>query len=210
LTGAPDAGSARALSEYRTTEYQTTNDELRSKYTVLQPGETGYEYQQELRAEVAERVVEIDKTMAASRLTAPVRVERIVRHGAQVFGEDVWYGDIVNQDDFDHGFDRWFAGERPDLTGLRWRDAGYASTSANPAKIEEFGGRWRQSNSEYDGEPIVMHIDAPAGVGAIQLSDMDYEAELLLARGLTYEVIADHGVGEDGYRRIDVKVVPDE
>jgi hypothetical protein len=212
VVGPPGMGSVRALSEYEGPEYEATNSYLRhgpSEVDKHEPGSIWRDVAETGNAENAARVVEIDKTMAASRLTAPVQVERVIRHGKAVFGEQAWYGGVVDFDDWDHGTDRWEAGERPDLTGVKWRDAGYVSTTADPKVAEEFGSRWRQLNSRVEGEPVIMRIAVPTDVGGVQLAEMGHAAEILLERGLTFEVTADHGVDSDGYRRIDVRVVPD-
>lgn len=86
-----------------------------------------------------------------------------------------------------------------DLTGMEWREDAYSSTTSDPAMAETFA----------EGDDAVhMRILAPAGVGAVELSDGSYESELLLQRGLTMRVVADHGVDAKGIRRIDVEVVP--
>ena len=53
-----------------------------------------------------------------------------------------------------------------------------------------------------------MTITVPAGTGAVQMSEIDHEAELMLERGLRYRVVADHGVDDGGVRRLDVEVLP--
>lgn len=206
LTAPAGHGSVRALSEYEGYHYSNTNSYLR-KIRDTSPDDPLY-------ADDARRVAEIDKTMAVSPLQEDVRVDRIIQHGAQVFGKQAWYGDVVDLDepDFDvqdEQWERWEAGARPDLTGLRWREKGYSSTTADPKVAEEFGGRWRETNEPSEGEPVIMRILAPKGTGAVQLAEMGHAAEILLQRDLTFEVAADHGVDADGYRRLDVRVVPD-
>lgn len=216
-------GSVRALSEYEGVEYQTTNNHLRHGPMADSPSMKGHvtERVHEQDAEAAARIKEIDKTMAASRLTEDVQVERVIQHGGTVFGS-AYHNADMNSDDFDRqdaGFARWQAGERPSLTGMRFRDKGYTSTTADPEVAKRFGERWARFAKENpggsDGEPVIMKIQVPKGTGAIQLSPMfsgrkggPGAAELLLDRGLTFEVTADHGVDGDGYRRIDVSVVP--
>jgi 8-oxo-dGTP pyrophosphatase MutT (NUDIX family) len=212
IDGPPGVGTARALSEYEGLEYQHTNTYLRGGYRGnLKPG--GEPVTGTFLEGTPERIAEIDKTMAVSRLHSDVRVDRVMKEGFQVFG-DAWYGDVMpmSEKDFekqDRDFERWEAGERPDLTGLRWTDAAYQSTSADPAVAPRFGKRWPASNSATDGEPIIIHMFVPAGTGGIQLSEMGHDAEILLERGLTMLVEADHGVGTDGFRHLDIRVVTD-
>jgi len=211
LTGPPGMGSVRALSEYEGVEYQSANTFLRGGYKDARTGAPASGNEDFLEG-VPERIAEIDKTMAVSRLTADVKVSRVIKEGKRVFGEQAWWNADMNSDDFDvqdAGFERWQAGERPDLTGLRWKELGYSSTTADPAVAEDFGKRWPASNSEMDGEPVIMTILVPKGTGGVQLAEMGHAAEILLQRDLTYEVVADDGVGSDGFRRIQVRVVPD-
>jgi HK97 family phage portal protein len=207
LAGPHGMGSVRALSEYEGVEYHDTNTFLRGK---VRPADDELSRQHD--REVQARVAEIDKTMAVSRLTADVQTHRIVKDGSATFGRDAWYGHIIdwNTDDFDaqdQQIERWEAGERPDLTGLRWTDPGYVSTSVSDDVVQAFGGRWRQSNRALAGEPVIMRVLTPKGTGGVQMSGMDAEAEILLQRGLTFEVAKDHGVDSDGFRRLDVTVL---
>lgn len=196
LTGPPGIGSARALSEYEGLEYGTINGALRSGH---------------IDAEDQQRITEIDKTMKVSRLTHDVKVGRVIQHGDKVFGAEHWFLADMNSDDFDvqdRGYERWLAGDRPDLTGLRWREPAYSSTTADPARPAQYGDRWRRTNSEGEGEPVIMTILVPKGTGGVQLSEMGHEAEILLERGLTFEITKDNGV-TDGFRHLDVRAVPD-
>lgn len=216
LAAPPGAGAVRALSQYQGVEYQHINTFLRGKYKGQSaPGDLGPEddsFHKRL-VEAADIAAEIDKTMSVSPLASDVRVERVIRHGEQVFGREIWYGDIIdfNEKDFDKQdlqWERWEnEGARPDLTGLRWVDHGYQSTSARTAAVEEFGGKWREYNHKSEGEPVILNMLVPKGTGGVQLSEYDHEAEILLERGLVMEVAKDHGVGEDGFRRLDIRVV---
>jgi hypothetical protein len=212
LDGPPGIGGARALSEYQGVEYQRTNTFLRGLYRDPKTGIPS-DGSESFLAGTAERIADIDKTMAASPLRADIRVDRAMKIGKSVFGQ-AWYGDIVDlqEKDFDKQdlqWERWESGVRPDLTGLRWTDLGYQSTTADPEAAAKFGHRWPGNHSPMEGEPIILHIHVPAGIGGIQLSEMGHEAEILLQRGLTMEVVADHGVGADGFRHLDIQVVTD-
>jgi hypothetical protein len=228
LSGPPGMGSARALSEYEGVEYDRTNGYLRrgplADRLAGQPGVHDLDGVRQMDAETAARIADIDQTMAASRLAADVQVERGVGRGQDLFG-DAWHEGVMNKatkdfDEQDREHDRWVAGERPDLTGLRFRDKGYTSTTADPHVAEQFvasRAKWKQESPDSEGEPVVMKIQVPAGTGAVQLGTMaapgaklgrQDSAEILLERGLTYEVTADHGVDAAGFRRLDVSVVP--
>lgn len=220
LSGPRGMGSVRALSEYEGVEYDGVNTYLRHGPRDVGPINESDPYDhnrfaKEFNEENAHRVAEIDKTMAVSRLQEDVKVDRTIRYGDKVFGRDAWYGDIIdwsNNTDFDKQ-DRemavWESGVRPDLTGLRWKELAYSSTTADPAVAKDFGKRWPKLNSGLDGEPVIMTILVPKGTGGVQLAEMGHAAEILLQRDLTMEVVADHGVDADGFRRIDVRVVPE-
>jgi hypothetical protein len=219
LTGPKGMGSVRALSQYEGVEYVTTNTYLRQgprTVGTLNPSDPydPAQLDKESNEENAARVAEIDKTMSVSKLTSDVKVDRVIQKGSAVFGRDAWYGGVIdwNSTDFDkqdREVEVWESGVRPDLTGLRWKEPAYSSTTADPAVAKDFGKRWPKSNSSLDGEPVIMTILVPKGTGGVQLAEMGHAAEVLLERGLTYEVVADHGVGSDGFRLLDVRVVPD-
>lgn len=222
FTGPEGHGSEQALAEYEGVEYDRTNSYLRNGPLADHPNMAGHvtDVTREADAETAARIAEIDKTMAVSRTTAPVRVERVIKDGRSVFGP-AWHEGVMNDStkDFeeqDREYERWLAGERPDLTGASWLDQGYTSTTANPAFAEAFGERWARAARDMpstEGEPVIMTITVPEGTGAIQLGDMppttepgdrEHSAELMLQRGLTFKVVADHGVDDKGFRRIEV------
>jgi ADP-ribosyltransferase exoenzyme len=211
LAGPAGMGERQALDEYEGVEYQVTNSYLRNPGNLKDP---------DRRAVMDHRVTEIDKTMAVSKLKDDVQVDRVIQDGASVFG-DAWHGHVINWkgslDEQDAGYERWLAGERPNLTGARFKEKGYLSTTADAKVAEKFGQRWAQFHAEHatvTGEPVIMTIKAPKGTGAVQLSPMwsgkssdPGAAEILLQRGLTLQVVADHGL-QDGFRRLLVEVVP--
>lgn len=89
-----------------------------------------------------------------------------------------------------------------DLAGREFDDLAYVSTSA----FKDVAAR---------GGPILMRILAPGGTRAIKLSD--FEAEVLLARGMRFRVVADHGQSDftDSFgnrrtveRLLDIEIVP--
>lgn len=124
-----------------------------------------------------------------------------------------------------------------DLTGREWTDPAYVSTSANsgigePVAIlrpRSYTGGYTAMDfvdraTQYGGvgdAPGGMHglalmsISVPAGVGAVQLSPWEWEAEVLLDHGLRYRVTQDNGWetvetrdGPAQVRMLDVEVVP--
>lgn len=198
LSGPPGAGSVRALSEYEGPHYVKTNGSLR-RGDLTDPV-------------VAHRVAEIDKTMAVSGLAEDVRVERVIQRGASVFGKDAWYGDVIDFNksflDVEEDIEKWEVdGIRPNLTGLRWKELGYSSTTADPAVAEDFGKKWPKTNKKIEGEPVIMRILVPKGTGGVQLAELGNAAEILLQRDIELEVIGDNGVDGKGFRRLDVRVV---
>jgi len=221
----PGAGDPQALAEYEGVEYETTNSYLRSGPMADNPNMAGFvtDSVRERDAETARRIAEIDKTMSVSRLTSDVETERVIKSGRSVFGQN-WHEGVMNEgttdfDEQDREYERWIAGDRPDLTGMSWREDAYVSTSVNPGHSEAFGARWAASAQEFpdtDGEPVIMKITVPAGTGAVQLGDMGWSTgpggrqimnsgEIMLDRGLTMTVTADHGVDDQGFRRLDVR-----
>lgn len=127
----------------------------------------------------------IDEVMERSRLRSEVAMWRGLRDGSLLFGDRL----------------------DGDLTGMEWNEAAYLSTTADEDLATSFanGSAVRDRAAP---NPVLMHLIVPAGVGGVELSDGRYEAEMLLQRGLTLRIVADHGVDPSGVRRIDVVVVP--
>lgn len=105
-----------------------------------------------------------------------------------------------------------------DLTGKQWTDPAYASTSVDRTVAHNYA---RSSGGD---EQVVLRIVAPKGTPSATLNhgsgdfdddpdDDDFmiggedDAEVLLGRGLTYQVVADTGPSRDGIRQLDVVVV---
>lgn len=133
----------------------------------------------EVNERVRQRVDAIDSVMAVSPLTRDVQVWRGITNSSKLFGDRL----------------------SGDLTGMRWREDAYVSTSAKEREAKNF---------TYDGtgeHPVVMRITAPEGTPAVQVSGMNDQAELLIGRGHDFRIIKDHGV-VDGVRRVDVDVQP--
>lgn len=84
-----------------------------------------------------------------------------------------------------------------DAVGLQWTDLGYVGTSTDRRIAEQFAQR--------DG--YVIRVLAPKGTSAIRITGGG-ESELMLDRGLTFRVVADHGVTKGGVRVLDVEIVP--
>jgi hypothetical protein len=143
--------------------------------------------------QTAEEVRSLDKIMDRSRLTSDVAVYRGAGSGRSIFGDP----------------DSWGS----DLVGFTWRDEAFSSTTTERAVADRF---------LRDGGPR-LRLVVPKDSKAIQLSGVDNEAELLLARGATFRVVKDNGwvrvtvqdrFGHDQVIRVrdlDVEVtVPDE
>lgn len=120
----------------------------------------------------------IDSAMKVSVLTQDTVTYRGVRNASVMFGDRL-------------------AG---DMTGLRWLENAFVSTSADPAATAPFAGQ---------KEAVRMRILTPKGIRAIDLIQPEdaVEAELLLDRGHEFRVVVDHGL-VDGVRQLDVEVLP--
>lgn len=126
-------------------------------------------------------VADIDAAMAASTLARETLMYRGVEDAGTMFGARL----------------------DGDLTGLEWREDAYVSTSADRAMAEGFAATLGDSG-------LVMRILTPKGTGAVQVSGLKLEAEILLHRGMRFRVIRDRGRSPvDGLRHIDVEVLRD-
>jgi hypothetical protein len=85
-----------------------------------------------------------------------------------------------------------------DAAGHTWTDKGFASTSTRRGVAEHsFSG---------NGSAL-LEIHSPEGTPALQIDGLG-ETEVLLGRGQTYRVVADHGLTSSGARHLEVEVVP--
>lgn len=147
----------------------------------------------DMTSQTEEIVGQIDGVMERSRLEEDALVWRGVTSGDVVFGEGA---------------------TAADLTGTRWTEDAFVSTTADRGVAEAFAGMFNP-----DEPPVVMRMVAPKGVGAVAMSPYDGagnplmggQAELVLERGLSMEVVADHGVVSHpmipaGVRMVDVEV----
>jgi hypothetical protein len=132
---------------------------------------------------IGRRVKAIDGAMAASPLSRDVTVWRGSRTGQGVFGDRL----------------------NGNVTGMRWREDAYVSTSAAKRVAADFT---YAGTSDRPG--LVMRMKVPRGVGAVQVSGagVGSQSELLLQRGLSMRVSKDHGIQPEGYRLLDVEAVP--
>lgn len=223
-------GDVRPLSYYEGLEYQRINGFLRGdldkpveipKWFELEKGPEAVakriaehdEWAEDEKRMVRPMVREIDKTMDVSPLPHDIEVERIIRFGKHVWGEDIWYGDmntrgIEDFDEQDRRWARWEAGERPDLTGLEWEELAYVSTTSSDTFAEHHGRHWTGGYARADGEPVIMRIRVMAGTKAIQLSEHGEVGEILLQHGMRARIDKDHGVDSKGFRRVDVRMWP--
>lgn len=131
------------------------------------------------RPDLAREVADIDDAMARSALTTDIVVHRGITDPASVFGR----------------------ASEANMTGAVWDELAYVSTSTAAGPARNF------ALFAADGEAAVMRILVPKGTGAVELSNGDYEAELLLQRGLLMRIVADSGPGTRP-RMFDVEVLP--
>jgi ADP-ribosyltransferase exoenzyme len=213
ITGPPGHGSALALAEMEGVEHEQTNNYLRNVGKPPPPGwrppssPEGEERARRREREIMARVTDLDQTMSVSPLPEPVVVYRGVKDGSVMFG-NAWYGKYLGEpgdsmEQQDAMWELWEAGERPDLTGVTWEEKAYSHTTVNGGRLAGYAKKIMSSM-----EPVAMTITVPAGTHAVQMSEIDHEAELMLERGLRYRVVADHGVDDGGVRRLDVEVIP--
>jgi len=128
--------------------------------------------------DVAGTISDLDKAFGASKLASDVVAWRGMRTGKGVFGEAL----------------------SGNLTGFSWLEDGYGSVSALEKRAKAFAGKSAANPG------VMMRIFIPRGTGAIEASGADLEAELLLQSKLKATVVADHGIGPDGLRYLDVEV----
>ncbi|WP_433067409.1 ADP-ribosyltransferase [Dactylosporangium sp. CS-033363] len=97
--------------------------------------------------------------------------------------------------------DSRFLGGDGSLVGKKWTDPAFVSATASEASGETYTGA--------PGQGLLMQMQLPAGFKAVAIRDdehgLDDEGELVLPRGSTFTVTADHGV-VDGFHRVDVRV----
>lgn len=132
----------------------------------------------DLSAGVARTVGRLDDAMATSPLRLNTQAWRGVAHPERLFGEAL----------------------SGDMTGFTWRELAYTSTST----VERYGRDFALQG--VGSTPVLMRILVPAHTGAVTVG-LD-QAEVLLQRGLKFRVAADRGISPDGYRLIDVEVIP--
>jgi hypothetical protein len=153
---------------------------LRDYQGVMYYGINGQLRAGELTGSHARRIELVDSALADSRLVRNIDVWRGVADGRTFFGDRLGH----------------------DLTGLYWRELAYMSTTSARRIAQSF---------LYPGvgeAPVLLRISVPKGTGAVQVSGANFQAELLLERGLTLRVVADHGISPQGYRLLDVEVMP--
>lgn len=136
------------------------------------------------RGDVSERVAQtvatLDQAMGVSRITRDIQVWRGVTNAERMFG------DALGRD----------------MTGLTWRELAYTSTSAAERFARDFGIKGLGS------APVLMRIVVPKGTSALRLGTLNDQAEVLLERGKTFRVTADRGISPQGYRLLDIEVLP--
>jgi len=171
-TGVPGHVIGNNIAHYGDNGHASVNGVLRSGGDPMHPPESLPGVLHYSAKSVTDQVTSLDAAMSRSQLTADVVVHRGVGDPAKVFGAT------------------------SDLTGLRFRDHGYASTTTSGAASGEFTG---------NRTGVQMRILVPKGTGAISSFGLD-RTELLLDRDLSFVVHRDYDVG--GIRTLDVEVVP--
>lgn len=182
-----------SLEEYRGSGYEDINAYLRAIGAGEHPDDIDPD------GDFKQTVSAIDLAMRHSKLTQPVAVHR----------------GVMGLETMLPGIDT-----KSSLVGLEYVEDAFASTTVDRRVADGFGGAG-----------VVLNIAAPKGVGAIQLSkfydgamrggtpvanqnaksisnvihEPDFEAELLLQRGLRYRVVGDRTV--NGVRELDIEVV---
>jgi hypothetical protein len=139
-------------------------------------------------------VSQIDSAMDKSVLPKPIETYR------GMFAAKLVFGDSFNSD----------------LTGFKWDDLGYGSTTTNKKLAKEtFTLNGAEAASERLQGDVVMKVKIPAGVKALQLStdakgskDNGPQSEITLQRKLTWKVVKDHGYTPENIRELEVEVSP--
>lgn len=144
-----------------------------------------------------DQILHLDKVMERSKLTDDAPVFRGVDKRGRVMFGDAFDGD---------------------MTGYEWREKGFSSTTTNEDVADDFSlGTGDDDDDEDDEEggggggdntgSVKMRIVLPKGTRAIQGSEVDEEAELILARDSNFRVIQDRGWDPSGVRILDVELV---
>lgn len=142
----------------------------------------------------AKTVDAIDSAMKDSALPKPIQTWRGMLNSKIVFGEQY----------------------NSDLTDFEWHDLGYGSTTTNRNLAKEvFTLNGKESSSPSLHGDVVMKVNVPAGVKALQLSTDTQgskvngpQSEITLQHGLIWKVVKDHGVSPEGIRELEVSVTP--
>jgi hypothetical protein len=183
-TEADRKAAIEALDAYRAGAYDPVHAHLRGTYQGKPLSKAMQDHPEFVAA--PETVRAIDRAMDASKLTEDIEAWRGVTRGTTLFDQ---YGPDLPDD----------------LSGKEFTDPGFTSVSTTEAGAKAFAA---------GSDPILMRIVIPKGTGAVQLSRHEQtggfmrESEILLERGLTYKVVADHGPNDKGVRELDVQVVP--
>jgi hypothetical protein len=101
------------------------------------------------------------------------------------------------------------------MTGLEWREKGDSSTTVNEDVADDFVDSDEDDDEDDedggggggDSVPVKLRIVLPKGSSAFQASDVDDEAELILARNSAFRVVKDRGEDSMGTRVLDVQLL---
>lgn len=131
----------------------------------------------------------MDAAMANSILPEPIQTHRGMYRARRLFGDSV----------------------DGDLTGFKWQDQGYGSTTTEEDIARQFSPIRADPDSQKQTVRMIVHV--PAGIGALQISTdkkgsmaNGAQAEICLQRNLFWTIIKDHGMHPDGYRLVEAKV----
>jgi 2'-5' RNA ligase len=126
-----------------------------------------------------------------SKLDHDIVVERGIQNPQAIFG-DHWSSDGDN-------------------AGLSWDDPGFVSTTSSSDVATHFTAE-EHKDSGVTGSQVIMRILVPKGSHAFKMGRFGahdqyaWEQEILLPRGSSFRIVADHGVGSDGIRHVDVEM----
>jgi hypothetical protein len=142
-------------------------------------------------AQTQETIKQLDAIMDRSKLQEDIGAFRGVANARLMFGDAL----------------------EGDMTGLRWTEKGYTSTTVNQDVADDFVDHDAEDEADdWAGNgrgvvPVKMRIALPQGTPAFQASSVDDEAELVLGRNSNFRVIKDRGRDNTGVRVIDVELV---
>lgn len=140
-------------------------------------GVSGHVYKDPKRA--AAEIKAIDEVIKDSRLKQDSQTIRGIKNIRDIFGDKA----------------------DGDLTGFEYTDHGFVSTTASQTSLDYLKDRYLGQGAN----PGHVTLKVPAGTRAA--AAWQKIEEIMLDRGLTYRVTADHGVDANGVRQLEMEVV---